>query len=97
MKSVHEIKNILQSHKQELNRQYGVTGIGIFGSYVRNEQGSGSDLDVLIEFEKAIDLLTFVSLKNHLSDITGVPVDLVMKKALKPGIGKIIAQELVTI
>lgn len=94
MKNINEIKNILQYHKQELNRQYGATGIGVFGSYIRNEQGTGSDLDILIEFEKAIDLLTFVHLKNHLSDLTGVPVDLVIKRAVKLGISEQIFKEL---
>jgi predicted nucleotidyltransferase len=37
-------------------------------------------VDILVEFEKAIDLFTFVRLKNHLSDLLGVNVDLVTKK-----------------
>jgi len=42
---------------------------------------------------KAIDLLTFVNLKNYLSGLLNTNVDLVMKKALKPGIGQRILKE----
>ena len=50
-----------------------------------------------MEFEKAIDLFTFVQLKNHLSDLLGVDVDFVTKKALKPKIGERILRETVYI
>ena len=90
-----DIRNTLQRHKTELNRKYGVSEIGIFGSYVKNAQGESSDIDILVEFEKGIDLLTFVNLKNHLSDLLGTNVDLVMKKALKPGIGQHVLKEVV--
>ncbi len=38
MKSLEEIKQILSEHKKELQESYGVSLIGIFGSYVRGEQ-----------------------------------------------------------
>ena len=90
-----EIKEILKSHKAELRSKYGVREIGIFGSYVKEEQKETSDLDILVEFEKPLGLLEFVGLKNHLSDLLGVNVDLVMKKALKPTIGKRVLGEVV--
>jgi hypothetical protein len=83
MKTVAEIKKLLELNKSELRVRYGVKDIGIFGSYVREEQTETSDIDVLVEFEKTIGLLEFVGLRNHLSDLLGVKVDLVMKKALK--------------
>ena len=71
--------------------------IGIFGSFVKSKQNDTSDVDILVEFNKGIDLFTNVNLKNHLSDILEVKVDLVMKKALKPKIGQRILQEVVNI
>ena len=59
----------------------------------KEEQKETSDIDILVEFKKPIDLLTFVSLKNHLSDLLNVNVDLAMKKALKPNIRKNILRE----
>ena len=97
---IHDLKNvtqILQKHKEELNRKYGVIEIGIFGSYVNNTQDDASDIDILVDFHKAIDLFTFVNLKNYLSDLLSIKVDLVMKKALRPKIGQRILREFVSI
>lgn len=69
--------------------------MGIFGSYVRGEQNEASDVDVLINFEKAPSLLKFIELENYLSDTTGVKVDLVMKRVLKPRIAKNVLAEVI--
>lgn len=95
MKTVQDIKRILKSHKEELGSKYGVKEIGIFGSYVKEEQKETSDVDILVEFEKPLGLLEFVALKNYLSDLLGVNVDLVMRKALKPAIGQRVLSEVV--
>jgi predicted nucleotidyltransferase len=97
MKKVKEIKKILKDNKAVLKNEYGVIEIGLFGSYVKGNQKEASDVDILVEFEKAIDLFTFVHLKDHLSDLLGVNVDLVAKKALKPKIGERILSETVYI
>ncbi|MEN8265322.1 MAG: nucleotidyltransferase family protein [Nitrospirota bacterium] len=97
MKDIEELKKILQEHKDELENEYGVTEIGVFGSYSKKQETKTSDLDILIDFQKAVDLLTFVHLKNYLSDILKINVDLVMKKALKPKIGERILKEVVYI
>ena len=71
--------------------------IGVFGSYIRGEEKEKSDLDILVEFEEPVSLLKFIELENYLSDSIGVKVDLVMKSALKPRIGKRILEEVVNI
>jgi predicted nucleotidyltransferase len=40
----------LKSSKSEFSK-LGVSNIGLFGSYIRNEQTSESDIDILIDFE----------------------------------------------
>lgn len=97
MKKIDDLKKILQVHKRILKDEYGVIEIGLFGSYTKGDQKISSDVDILVEFEKAVDLFTFVQLKNHLSDLLGVNVDLVEKKALRPKIGKRILNETVYI
>ena len=77
----------------ELKEKYHVSYLGVFGSYIRGEQKPGSDLDVLVEFSKTPTIFKFVNLENYLSDALGVKVDLVMKDALKPNIGKHILNE----
>jgi predicted nucleotidyltransferase len=97
MTQLKNLRKILQDHKEEINKKYGVTEIGVFGSYVNNKQNDTSDIDILVDFNRAIDLLTFVNLQNYLSDLLKIKVDLVMKKALKPKIGQRILQEVVDI
>jgi predicted nucleotidyltransferase len=77
----------------ELEEEYNVSYIGLFGSYVRGEHTLESDLDVLVEFSKVPTIFRFVHLENYLSDTLCVKVDLVMKDALKPNIGKYILNE----
>ena len=97
MINLETLRKTLQAHKEELNQKYGVKELGVFGSCVKNEQHETSDVDLLVEFDEAIDLFTFVNLKNYLSDLLNVNVDLVMKKALKPKIGQRILREVVEI
>ena len=96
-KSLDEIKEILKKHERELREKYGIKEIGIFGSYLREEAREESDLDILVEFEKPIGFFKFLELEEYLSNLTGIKVDLVSKKALKPHIGKYILKEVVIV
>lgn len=93
MKTIEEIKIIIQAHKEELRKEYGLKEIGIFGSYVRGEQKEISDVDILIELEKPVGFVKFLKLEKRISDILGIKVDLVTRKALKPYIGQRILHE----
>jgi predicted nucleotidyltransferase len=90
-----QIVALLSRKKEYLRRKYSIREIGVFGSCVRREQGKVSDLDVLVDFEKPISLLRFVELEAELSEVTGVEVDLVSRKALKPPIGESVRPEVV--
>lgn len=52
MKALTDIQKLLLEHKTVLQNRYHVKEIGIFGSYVRQEQTDNSDVDVLVEFAK---------------------------------------------
>ncbi|HSW58958.1 MAG TPA: nucleotidyltransferase family protein [Dehalococcoidales bacterium] len=94
------IETILEKLRQflpELERRYRVKSLGIFGSYVRGEQKKASDLDLLVEFFEPPSLLKFIELKNCLSDRLEIKVDLVMKEALKPAIGKKVLDEVIAV
>lgn len=95
MKTSAQIRELLAEHKTELIEKYGVKEIGIFGSYLREGQKETSDVDILVEFKGPVGMLMFTNLKNYLSDLFGVNVDLVMKKALKPRIGRRILSEVI--
>jgi predicted nucleotidyltransferase len=93
MKTLDEVRSILAQHKKELAERYKVKEIGIFGSYVKGEERRKSDVDILVEFEEPIGLFKFMDLERHLTELVGGKVDLVMKTALKPRIGRCILEE----
>jgi predicted nucleotidyltransferase len=97
LKSAEYFMEILRQHLPELKDKYSVSYIGIFGSYIRGEQTKDSDLDVLVQFDKKPGLFKYIELEDYLSDLLGVKVDLVMKSALKPNIGKRIMNEVVAL
>jgi len=95
MKTIKEIKTVLKQHKSELQDRFSVKEIGVFGSYVKNGQRNRSDLDILVEFTVVPGFFQFIELENHLGKILGIKIDLVMKSALKPVIGRHILNEVV--
>ena len=100
MAQTHSLKEILEILHQQISllaERYGVEKLEVFGSYVRDEQRSDSDLDILITFREVPTLLGFIELENYLSDILGVKVDLIMKDSLKPKIGKRILREAIPV
>lgn len=97
MKTFDDIKDKLTQNKEWITKNYHVIQLGIFGSYRRGEQTETSDVDILVEFEPNFHfgLLTFCELENHLSELLGLKVDLVMKDSLKPKIGENILREII--
>jgi hypothetical protein len=78
-KDIETYRKKLHEMLPELEEEYNVSYIGLFGSYVRGEHTLESDLDVLVEFSKALTIFRFFHLDNYLSDSLGIKVDLVMK------------------
>jgi len=97
MHQIADIRKKLSTCKDDLAKGFKVNKLGLFGSYVRGEQTIESDLDILVEFSESVSLIEFVHLENHLTKILGIKVDLVMKTALKPRIGKHILEEVVQV
>jgi uncharacterized protein len=50
MTTKENILQTLKSNKSNLSK-LGIRNVGLFGSYLRNEQSSKSDIDLLIDFE----------------------------------------------
>lgn len=94
MLSKEEILNTLKIHKSDLT-QYGIRNVGLFGSFVRNEQTYLSDIDLLLDFEPekenfdnymaAYDILELI-FKNE-------RIEIVTKNGLSPYIGPKILKE----
>jgi predicted nucleotidyltransferase len=80
-----------------LKEHYRVNSIEIFGSYAKNSQKKGSDLDLLVTFSETPSLLKFVELQNYLSDILQLKVDLVIKDSLKSTLSENILEKVIQI
>jgi hypothetical protein len=92
-----EIINKLREHLPEISLRFQVKSLAIFGSYVQGLQRKKSDLDILVEFNEVPSFFEFLALERYLSDLMGVKVDLVMKEALKPAIGRHVLAEAVAV
>lgn len=88
-----EIVEIIRGSKREIEARFGVRRLGLFGSHVRGQASLRSDIDILVSYNRDIDLFEFVDLREFLESRLRGKVDLVMESALKPAIGKRILAE----
>ncbi len=74
--------------------EHDVAYAGVFGSVARGEERPGSDVDILIKFEKPKSLLDIVRLERELSSALGREVDLVTEASLSPYIREGVLRDL---
>jgi uncharacterized protein len=86
-----EIVKKLEENRETILR-FGVSQIGIFGSYARGEQTQASDLDFLVEFDDPT-FDNYFDLKFFLEKLFSSTVDLVTKDTIKPRIRSAILEE----
>lgn len=91
------LRDRLHQELPRLEEKYSVASLELFGSYVRGEETGQSDLDVLVTFHRVPGLLEFIRLEDHLSDLLGLNVDLVMKEALKPRVRDHVLREAIAV
>lgn len=83
MRTTAEIRKKLSELKPTLAKQFYVSAIGMFGSYVRNEQTDESDIDLIVDFSKPVGI-EFVDLAEFLESNLQARVDLVSLNGIKP-------------
>jgi predicted nucleotidyltransferase len=88
---------IINEHLTELNKQYGVKSLALFGSVARDEATTTSDVDLLVEFDRPVGLFGLFSLQDCLEDLLGCKVDLGTPNSLKPRIRSRVLQEAVRV
>jgi predicted nucleotidyltransferase len=79
-----EVLSRIQQHQEQL-KAFGVKHLGLFGSFVREEQDAESDVDVLVEFEaeqKTFD--NFIHLSFFLEELLNRQIELVTPESLSP-------------
>ncbi len=92
--TLESIEETLRRHKPELQRKFGVTRIGVVGSYARREEDIESDVDILVELAVPIGW-ALIDLQEYLEAILGRKVDLVTTKALREELSTKVMAEVV--
>ncbi|NVM01169.1 MAG: nucleotidyltransferase domain-containing protein [Candidatus Helarchaeota archaeon] len=82
MKSLTEIKKIINNIKPILKKEFNVENIFIFGSYARGDQTEESDLDLIVEIKGFIGLNIF-DLEDFLEHKLGLKVGVLTSSVLK--------------
>ncbi|OLE54151.1 MAG: nucleotidyltransferase [Acidobacteria bacterium 13_1_20CM_3_53_8] len=88
-----QVLSLLNAHRREL-QGFGVRRCGLFGSFLRGQQSSRSDIDLLVEFrpeQKSFD--NFMRLAFFLEETLGRKVEMVTPESLSPYIGPRILRE----
>jgi predicted nucleotidyltransferase len=88
--------DFLRESKDFLAEEFGVREIALFGSWVKNLQKAGSDLDLLVELQpKCKTFDNYMNLKFYLEDHLQIKVDLVLKDSVRPELKEAILAEAV--
>ncbi len=77
------IPDVIRTHEAEL-RALGVNSLAVFGSAVRGEERPGSDIDLLVEFDRPFGLFLLIEVQIRLEELLGRRVDLVPRNSIHP-------------
>lgn len=86
----------MRKEKAALEKRHRVRIAGVFGSFARDEQHIGSDVDVLVEPEGAT-LFDLGGLLTDLEELLGCRVDVVSTRGLRKEIEPFVMHDLISI
>ena len=69
-----KILGLLQANYPFLAGEFGVSKIGLFGSFAKGQTDETSDIDIVVEFDRPIGF-RFVDLAEYLENLLGRKVD----------------------
>jgi predicted nucleotidyltransferase len=89
-----QVLKIIAEHREKLAAEFGIKSLALFGSVVRDEATSASDVDLLVEFDgRPVGLFHISRTQHYLESILGTKVDLVLREGIKPALKERILQE----
>ncbi len=83
MISKDDIKKKLKENSTIL-KEFHVSRIGIFGSFINGNATEESDVDLLVDFSDTISLFQFVHLSDSITSFLNQKVDIVTVDGIKP-------------
>lgn len=88
-----DVYTLLLNNKTRLQK-LGIIRLGLFGSFINNQQTNNSDIDLLVEFDKNKKTFrNFMDTADFAEQLLGRNVDLVTTESLSPYIGPHIIKE----
>jgi predicted nucleotidyltransferase len=94
---LNEIVSALRKELPNLEKQFRVESLGVFGPYARGTHRPHSALNLVVEYEKTPNLIEMAQLEEHLQDLLGLKVDLGIKGDLRPHVREQVLRELVDV
>ena len=88
---------VLRANWRQLQDQFGVRSLFLYGSVARAEERPTSDVDLLAEFDRPIGYFGLVRLQLYLQDLLGCPVDLGTSAGLRSPIRQRAAKEAIRV
>lgn len=79
----------LRRHRRaviEIADRRGARNMRVFGSVARGEDTDTSDVDLLVDLDEGVGVVSLAGLRRELAELLGVDVDVVPAVVLKPGI-----------
>jgi hypothetical protein len=90
-----EMVEALKKYKEQNVRRYGIKSLGVFGSVARNDETESSDIDIVVELDRA-DLFILADIKQDIEETLGRHVDIVRKRRLmNPLLARRISREVI--
>ncbi|MBU1071531.1 nucleotidyltransferase domain-containing protein [Patescibacteria group bacterium] len=77
--------------------QHGLTYLGLFGSYARQDHKIDSDVDILIDYPAPKSFFELSGIKSDMENLFDRNVDLVLRRNVKPMLEPYIKRDLITI
>jgi len=77
--------------------RFGASDVRVFGSVARGQNTPKCDVDFLVDLSAQSSLVTLGRLERELSDVLGVPVDVVPADGLRPSVRAEVEQETISL
>ena len=84
MKTIKEIKEILERNRKKLEKEYNIKSIKIFGSYAEGKQKEKSDVDLIVDFKKTPTFIELIKIEEEISKLLDTKVDLLTEEGISP-------------
>lgn len=95
--TLEELRSRYRTQILEIAEKRGARNVRVFGSIARGEQRSGSDIDILVDFQPGRSLLDLTGLWLDLEEALGSKVDVVSSRGLKPRVEREILRDAIAL